>query len=75
MPNLWILATSASEKLINSFGFSLDQKNWISGVYILPVGWKTNLIVINQLPVIPINFLVKNFRQGKNSRISYIRIG
>ena len=53
LPSLWILATYASEKLIESFASQLDSENSVTGVYISPAGLKINLIAINQLPVIP----------------------
>ena len=68
LPNLWILATSASEKLINSFCFQLDRENWVKGVYISPVGWKTNLIAINQLPIIPETLWLRILGKGKTQK-------
>ncbi|MCL2931078.1 MAG: hypothetical protein MGG11_01880 [Trichodesmium sp. MAG_R03] len=54
-----ILAISVSEKLINSFGFQVDPENEVKGVDISQAGWKTNIIVINQLPVIPETFWLR----------------
>ena len=74
LPNLWILAPSASEKLINSFGFQLDPENWSSGVYISPVGWKTNLIAINQLPVIPETLWLRILGKGKTQEEAILEL-
>ncbi|MFL9454797.1 MULTISPECIES: hypothetical protein [Nostocales] len=35
LPRLWILATSASDNLLESFGAKLELKNWLQGVYFL----------------------------------------
>ena len=49
LPHLWILASSASETLLNLFGFSTSN-DWDSGVYFLNPGFRAALIAINQLP-------------------------
>ncbi|HAG85839.1 MAG TPA: hypothetical protein DCL61_33040 [Cyanobacteria bacterium UBA12227] len=51
LPRLWILATSASITLLDSFSAKLEPKNWSQGVYFLPEALKTAIIAINQLPV------------------------
>ncbi|MDJ0556253.1 MAG: hypothetical protein QNJ68_17810 [Microcoleaceae cyanobacterium MO_207.B10] len=57
--------TSASENLLNGFGFQLDLENGIPGVYILPNSFKTNLIGINQLPVTPETVWLRILSKGK----------
>lgn len=52
----------------------LDQKNWISGVYILPVGWKTNLIAINQLPVILETLWLIILGRGKTQELAILEL-
>ena len=49
LPHLWILATSASETLLNGFGFSASN-DWDTGVYFLHPSLRTAIIAINQLP-------------------------
>ncbi|NCJ06348.1 DUF4351 domain-containing protein [Synechococcales cyanobacterium C] len=49
LPYLWILASSASENLLNGFGFSANH-DWPSGVYFLHPSLRTAIISINQLP-------------------------
>lgn len=49
LPHLWILASSASENLLNGFGFAANS-DWPSGVYFLHPSLRTAIISINQLP-------------------------
>jgi hypothetical protein len=49
LPQLWILAPSASESLLNGFGARL-RDDWLPGVYFLANFLKTAIIAINQLP-------------------------
>ncbi|WP_309245602.1 hypothetical protein [Desmonostoc muscorum] len=51
LPRLWILATSASTNLLESFGARLDTDNWLAGVYFLPDSFRTVIVAINQLPL------------------------
>lgn len=51
VPSLWILATSASENLIETFKATLDLENWLPGIYWLMPPCKTAIVSINQLPV------------------------
>lgn len=50
MPQLWILASFASDALLNQFGATQNDE-WGSGVYFLALGLKTAIIAINQLPL------------------------
>ncbi len=49
-PILWIITSSASAALLNSFGFQPQLDSWIEGVYFLPEALKTALVAANQLP-------------------------
>ncbi|GAA6615087.1 hypothetical protein [Scytonema sp. NUACC26] len=51
LPRLWILATSASDTLLESFGAKLELKNWLQGVYFLDESFRTAIVAINELPV------------------------
>jgi len=53
LPQLWILATSASATLLDSFQFKLDPDQWCQGVYFLGEAMKTAIVAINQLPTTP----------------------
>jgi Domain of unknown function (DUF4351) len=46
LPQLWVLASSASEALLHKFGAISEE----SGVYFLPEALRTTIISINQLP-------------------------
>ena len=74
LPSLWILATSASEKLIESFGFQLDSENPVTGVYISPAGFKINLIAINQLPVVPETLWLRILGKGKTQELAILEL-
>jgi hypothetical protein len=52
LPQLWIITTSASDKLRQSFG-ATRQAHWCQGVYFLNDGLKTAIVAINQLPSTP----------------------
>jgi hypothetical protein len=49
LPQLWILASSASDTLLNGFGVSSNEE-WESGVYFLHPSLRTAIVAINQLP-------------------------
>ncbi|GAA6615091.1 hypothetical protein [Scytonema sp. NUACC26] len=51
LPRLWILATSASDTLLESFGAKLELKNWLEGVYFLDESFRTAIVAINELPI------------------------
>ncbi len=74
LPFLWILASSASDKLIDSFGFQLDPENPVTGVYISTAGLKTNLIAINQLPVIPETLWLRILGKGKTQKSAILEL-
>ncbi len=49
-PKLWILTPTASKTILEGFGAKSDDKNWSSGIYLLPEYLRTGLVVIHQLP-------------------------
>jgi hypothetical protein len=49
LPALWILVPSASGELRKSFG-AVRREPWQQGVYLFPEGYRTGLVVLNQLP-------------------------
>jgi hypothetical protein len=49
LPQLWVLASSASAALLFGFGASLDD-DWGAGIYFLSYSLKTAIVAINQLP-------------------------
>jgi hypothetical protein len=52
LPQLWILATSASKKLLSGFRAKQDAA-WPTGIYFLGDSLRTAIIAINQLPCTP----------------------
>jgi hypothetical protein len=50
LPLLWILTPTASVPLLNGFKATLDEDNWLRGVYFLGDSFRTALVVIHQLP-------------------------
>ena len=50
LPRLWVLASSASEKLLQGFSTHTDEQNWGSGIYFFGDFFCAAIIVINQLP-------------------------
>lgn len=67
LPYLWILATSASDSIIEGFGASLDE-TWLDGVYFLAKHLKTAIIAINQLPRIPETLWLRLLGKGATQR-------
>jgi hypothetical protein len=53
LPKLWILTPTLSDRLLESVGARLELERWGEGVYVLPSGLKTGIVVIHQLPQIP----------------------
>lgn len=65
LPRLWILTTSASEALLDSFGAKLELDNWPSGVYFLADALRTAIIAINQLPITEETLWLRLLGKGK----------
>jgi Domain of unknown function (DUF4351) len=67
LPQLWILASSASNALLNGFGASSD-KGWGSGVYFLPSSSKAAIVAINQLPHNEETLFLRLLGKGKTQK-------
>jgi Domain of unknown function (DUF4351) len=67
LPQLWILASSASEALLNGFGASSDE-GWGSGVYFLPSSSKAAIVAINQLPHNEETLFLRLLGKGKTQK-------
>jgi hypothetical protein len=65
LPRLWILASSASEALLNSFRVQLDEEHWGQGVYFLADSLRTAIVSINQLPVTPNTLWLRILGKGR----------
>ncbi|MGB8702079.1 MAG: DUF4351 domain-containing protein [Thermosynechococcaceae cyanobacterium] len=67
LPHLWILASSASDNLLNGFG-ALPNNEWETGIYFLPPAQKTTIIAINQLPGTPETLLLRILGKGQTQQ-------
>jgi hypothetical protein len=68
LPRLWILATTASTTLVESFGARLDTDNWLVGVYFLPDSFRTAVVAINQLPLTLETLWLRILGKGETQR-------
>lgn len=68
LARLWILAPSASESLLNSFGAKLELENWTTGVYFLANSLRTAIVAINQLPVSSETLWLRLLGKGETQR-------
>ncbi|WP_313943705.1 MULTISPECIES: hypothetical protein [Calothrix] len=68
LARLWILAPSASESLLNSFGAKLELENWTTGVYFLANSLRTAIVAINQLPVTSETLWLRLLGKGETQR-------
>jgi Domain of unknown function (DUF4351) len=67
LPQLWVLASSASESLLSGFGAS-PENDWGSGIYFLSPSLKTVIIGINQLPCTQETLLLRLLGEEKTQR-------
>ena len=67
LPTLWILTPTASELLLNSFGFRTPEESegWPRGVYFLTEVWRVGLIAIHQLPRVPETMWLRMLGRGR----------
>jgi hypothetical protein len=67
LPQLWILASAVSKKLLKGFG-AVVATGWPRGVYFLPTHYKTGMISINQLPVNSDTLWLRLLGKGKTQQ-------
>jgi len=67
LPRLWILTPTASELLLDSFGFRAPEESegWGKGVYFLTEVWRVGLIAIHQLPKVPETMWLRMLGRGR----------
>jgi hypothetical protein len=63
LPRLWILATSASEPLLNSYATQPDLL-WGKGVYFLKEPFLTAIVAIDRLPTTPQTLYLRMLGKG-----------
>jgi hypothetical protein len=64
LPHLWILASSASDNLLDFFGAKPDLQNGCEGVYFCAKGFRTVIVAINRLPPTPETLLLRLLGSG-----------
>ncbi|MCT7981308.1 hypothetical protein [Laspinema olomoucense] len=64
-PRLWMMTPTASAAVLADFGATLDLENWMSGVYFLPKGLQSAIIVLHQLPPTPETLWLRILGTGK----------
>jgi Domain of unknown function (DUF4351) len=67
LPYLWVLASSASETLLNGFGGTLTEV-WGNGVYCFDPSFRTAIIAINQLPNTEDTLLLRLLGKGQTQK-------
>jgi hypothetical protein len=67
LPYLWILASSASQNLLNGFGGTLTE-DWGAGVYCFHPSFRTAIIAINQLPNTEDTLLLRLLGKGQTQQ-------
>jgi len=68
LPRLWILATSASDNLLDFSGAKLDLANWCEGVYFGVPATRMAIVAINRLPETPDTLLLRLLGKGKTQQ-------
>jgi hypothetical protein len=67
LPRLWILATSASEPLLNSYRTQQDLL-WGKGVYFLQEPLLTAIVAIDRLPITPQTLYLRMLGKGSTQQ-------
>ena len=65
LPKLWILTPTFSDRLLESVGAKLDVEGGGEGIYVMPSGLKTGIVVIHQLPQTPETLWFRLLGKGK----------
>ncbi len=64
-PRLWMMTPTASAAVLADFGATLDLENFPGGVYFLPKGLLSAIVVIHQLPPTPETLWLRILGTGK----------
>ena len=65
LPRLWMMTPTASAAVLADFGATLDLENFPGGVYFLPKGLLSAIVVIHQLPPTPETLWLRILGTGK----------
>jgi Domain of unknown function (DUF4351) len=67
LPFLWILASSASEHLLEGFG-AYSSQDWGAGVYLLHRSSRAAIVALNQVPITEATLLLRILGKGKTQK-------
>jgi len=67
---LWIISTTASERLLGDYGAQPDPEINCQGVYSFHKGWRGFIIAINQLPTTPETLWLRVLGKGRVQRLA-----
>jgi hypothetical protein len=73
LPQLWILTTSASAKLVEFCG-AKPKPPWAPGIYFLADLFKTAIVAINQLPTTPETLWLRMLGRGDTQRQAVLEL-
>ena len=65
VPQLWILTPTASAGILAGFRATLDEGNWLRGIYFLAPYLRTAIVVIHQLPRTPETLWLRILGRGR----------
>lgn len=65
LPQQWIITPTLAPKTLQEFGAIMDTTFAIRGVYNLPKGNRTGIVIVHQLPIIPDNLWLRALGRGK----------
>mgnify|MGYP003493307750 FL=1 len=65
-PMLWVLTPTLSQAQLQGWGVDVKiEEDWLPGVYFSPPSWRTAIVVIHQLPVIPETLWLRMLGKGE----------
>ncbi len=64
-PRMWIITPTLAAHKLAIFGAQADEARWGSGIYLLPPGIQTGIIVVHQLPITPATLLLRLMGRGR----------
>jgi len=65
LPMLWILSPTASTTLVDGFKATIDEENWLTGIYFMGEYLRTAVVAIHQLPRTPETLWLRILGKGR----------
>jgi Domain of unknown function (DUF4351) len=62
---MWIITPTLAVNKLETFSAIADEATWGKGIYLLPKGLQTGIIVVHQLPVTPETMLFRLMGKGR----------